>query len=244
MVRSSGDNLIVLSGGSRGLGLAIVRDLLEAGYSVATFSRSRTDEVDELAAHGNFLFGVVDVGQGEQLRRFLAEATERFGPIYGLVNNAAVVQQGILATLPEVEIERMLRVDLEAAIKLTRLCLKDMLYHARGRIVNISSIVGTRGYNGLSVYSAAKAGLDGFSRSLAREVGRRKITVNSVAPGYMRTDMSSGLSDEQLEQIRRRTPLGRLAEPADVTALIRFLLSEGAAFITGETILVDGGISN
>ena len=111
------------------------------------------------------------------------------------------------------------------------------------RRVNISSIVGTRGYNGLAVYSATKAALDGFSRSLAREVGRRGITVNSIAPGYMKTAMSAGLDDDGLDQIVRRTPLGRLAEINDITPLLLFLLSDKAGFISGQTILVDGGIS-
>jgi 3-oxoacyl-[acyl-carrier protein] reductase len=112
-----------------------------------------------------------------------------------------------------------------------------------GRIVNISSIIGTRGYNGLTVYSATKAGIDGFTRSLAREVGRRQITVNAVAPGYMETEMSSGLSNGQKSQIVRRTPLNRLAGLQDVLPLICFLLSDQAQMITGQTILVDGGIS-
>lgn len=246
MERKSEDSHVVVSGGARGLGLAIVRDLLADGYSVSTFSRRGSPEAEALAAEygGRFLFAAVDVSSRSQTRDFVAQASKTLGPIYGLINNAAVVQQGILATLPEVEIERMIAVDLTASIRLARLCLKDMLFKARGRVINISSIVGTRGYNGLAVYSATKAGLDGFSRSLAREVGRRNVTVNSIAPGYMRTSMSAGLADSQLDQIVRRTPLNRLAEPGDVTPLILFLLSANASFITGETILVDGGISN
>lgn len=112
-----------------------------------------------------------------------------------------------------------------------------------GRIVNISSIVGSRGYSGLSVYGATKAALDGFTRGLAREVGSRQITVNSIAPGYMRTAMSAGLGSQGLQQIVRRTPLGRLAEPSDIVGAIEFLLSDRSAFITGQTLVIDGGIT-
>jgi 3-oxoacyl-[acyl-carrier protein] reductase len=246
MEKKSENNHVVVSGGARGLGLATVRALLDAGYAVSTFSRRSSAEVEALSSQfsGRFFFATADVGSSEETKTFLAGATAALGRVYGLVNNAAVVQQGILATLPEVEIERMVSIDLTAAIRLTRLCLKDMLYAGRGRVINISSIVGTRGYNGLSVYSAVKAGLDGFTRSLAREVGRRNVTVNSIAPGYMRTDMSSGLTDSQLDQIVGRTPLGRLAESRDVTPLLVFLMSKQASFITGEVILIDGGISS
>jgi 3-oxoacyl-[acyl-carrier protein] reductase len=186
----------------------------------------------------------LDITSTESLDSFLSEVRSRFGPIFGLVNNAATVQQGILATLPELEIERMIAVNLTSALRLTRLCLRDMLQHASGRVINISSIVGLRGYNGLAVYSATKAALDGFTRSLAREVGRRGITANSVAPGYMRSQMSAGLSEAQHQQIVRRTPLGRLAEFADVVPLVCFLMSEEASFITSQTICVDGGVTN
>ena len=138
----------------------------------------------------------------------------------------------------------MITVNLDGAIRLARLCLRDMIQAGAGRVVNISSIVGSRGYNGLTVYSATKAGLDGFTRGLAREVGRRKVTVNSIAPGYMKTDMSAGLNENQLGMIERRTPLGRLATLEDILPLVQFLLSDGAGFITAQTILVDGGLSN
>jgi len=237
---------ILISGGARGLGLAIVSDLLASGYSVSTFSRHSTPQMDELSRQypNQFAFRTADLSQEESFADLVAKFRDRLGPVFALINNAATVQAGILATLPEVEISRMITVNLEATLMLTRACLKDMLLQSRGRIINISSILGTRGYNGLSVYSATKAGLDGFTRSLAREVGRRAITVNSVAPGYMKTEMSAGLSSQNLDQIVRRTPLGRLAGSEDITPLIRFLLSRDAGFITGQTILIDGGISN
>ncbi len=236
---------IVVSGGARGLGLELVSDLLKTGYRVSSFSRRKTEAISKLAAsYPNALFfEEVDIAEEPILKAYVREAAKQNGTIYGLINNAAVVQEGILATLPEVEIHKMISINLEAAIRLTRLCVSRMLMAAQGRVLNISSIIGTRGYNGLSVYSATKAGLDGFTRSLAREVGRKKITVNSIAPGYMKTEMSAGLEGKQLEQIVRRTPMRRLAECEDVLPLVRFMLSEGAGFITGQTILIDGGIS-
>jgi 3-oxoacyl-[acyl-carrier protein] reductase len=160
------------------------------------------------------------------------------------VNNAGVAQTGILASFPNRETEKILRVNLFGAIQVARATSEHMLRSGKGgRIINISSIIGSRGYNGMTAYSASKAGMDGLTRSLARELGRRQITVNSVAPGYVLTEMSSVLTPVQLNQIVNRTPLGKLAEDEDVTNLVRFLLSDGARMITGQTILVDGGVS-
>jgi 3-oxoacyl-[acyl-carrier protein] reductase len=236
---------VVVSGGARGLGLAIVGHLLQEGYAVSTFSRHSTQDMEHLAAAypDRLIFAPMDMTGASARKAFVRSALDGNGPIYGLVNNAAFARDGILATLPEVEIHRMLSLNLEAAILLTRLCLREMIKTPGGRVINISSIIGTRGYNGLAVYSATKAGLDGFTRSLAREVGRRGITVNSIAPGYMDTQMSSELSVNQKAQIINRTPLKRLAKVQDVIPLVSFLLSDQAQMITGQTIIVDGGIS-
>ena len=246
MGKNSENKHIIISGVSRGLGAALASALLEHGYCVSGFSRKSSSETEKFSVEydGKFFFQSVDISKQEDLRNFVKCARENFGHIFGVINNAGTVQEGILATLPEIEIVRMLTVNLEGAIRLARLCIRDMIVCGGGRVLNISSIVGARGYNGLTVYSATKAGLDGFTRGLAREVGRRNITVNSIAPGYMRTEMSSSLNNESLQQIQRRTPLGRLAEFEDIIPLARFLLSPEANFITAQTILVDGGISN
>ncbi|MBX9929421.1 MAG: SDR family oxidoreductase [Gemmatimonadaceae bacterium] len=238
---------IVLSGGTRGLGLYLVGRLLSEGWSVSTCGRQRTEATDRLGDlhRERFQFIEADLADTDATRRFVEDATKRFGAPWGLINNSAIAVDGVLATLPEIEIARMLDVNLSGSIRLARLVLRQMLRRTGGgRIINISSIVGTRGYNGLAVYSATKAGLDGFSRALAREVGRRGITVNSIAPGYMETEMSSGLQSAELKQILRRTPIGRLATPADVWGGVAFLLGPSADFVTGITLLIDGGISS
>ncbi|HYC02646.1 MAG TPA: SDR family oxidoreductase [Azospirillaceae bacterium] len=237
---------VIVTGGSRGLGLALVRGLLEDGHRVATCARSRTEAVDELAAAhpGHFFWREATIGDSESVNRFTDAAAEWAGGLYALVNNAGIAREGILATFPQVDIDTLIQTNLNGAIQAARAALRHMLRRpGPGRIVNISSIIGSRGYTGLAAYAATKAGIDGMTRALAREVGRRQITVNSVAPGYLTTEMSETLSPGQRDQIIRRTPLGRLGEPTDVLPVVRFLLSDGARYVTGQTLVVDGGIT-
>ena len=240
---------VMISGVSRGLGLALARDLLAQGYGVAGCSTSRGDDVTALqSVHGaKFHWLAVDMADTAAIEAFVAAAVAAFAGqrLWGVVNNAGMSVEGILSTLPVGDIERVLQVNLTGAICLARAALRQMMKTRKsGRIVNISSITGLRGYAGLTAYAASKAGMDGFSRALAREVGRIGITVNSVAPGYMKTRLSEGLDDRQLDQIMRRTPLGRLCEPSDIVHLVRFLLSEDSGFITGQTLVVDGGLTS
>lgn len=239
--------VVLITGGSRGLGEGIVSGFLDAGDAVATCSRSATPATDAWAADpanaDRFLFVPVDIVDRGQATEFVNEVLGRFGRIDVLVNNAGIARDGVIGLMSDDDIDTVVDLNLRATFVLTRLVARRMLLQGGGRIVNISSIVGLSGYRGLSVYSATKAGLDGFTRSLARELGSRGITVNSVAPGYLRTDMSHGLDEEQLRQIERRTPAGRLGEPADIASVVRFLVSDEASFITGQTIVVDGGLT-
>jgi 3-oxoacyl-[acyl-carrier protein] reductase len=245
-----GSRHIMVTGGSRGLGAAFVEALLADGYRVSTCSRSKPARLTALLDHPEygprFYWAPCEVGNAEDANRFVADAMTWAGEdgIYGLINNAGVAQAGILTSFPNVESERLIQVNLVGAIHFARAVSQHMIrQNTGGRIINISSIIGSRGYNGLAAYSASKAGMDGLTRALARELGRRRITVNSVGPGYVKTEMSATLTPPQLAQIVNRTPLGRLATEDDVTALVRFLLGDSAGMITGQVILVDGGVS-
>ena len=242
---------VVVTGGSRGLGAAMIVGLLTDGYRVSTCSRAQSATISTLLDHpefgARFFWAPCQVGEADQVDRFVADAVAWAGDdgLYGLVNNAGVAQTGILASFPNAESEKIIKINLLGSIQAARAASTVMLKRAKGgRIINISSIIGTRGYNGMAAYSASKAGMDGLTRALARELGPRQITVNSIGPGYVETEMSSTLSTGQLKQITNRTPLGRLASADDVLHCLRFLLSDGAAMITGQTILVDGGISS
>jgi 3-oxoacyl-[acyl-carrier protein] reductase len=239
--------VVVITGGSRGLGVGLVRSFLKDGDAVATCSRSPTAETEAWQADAGladrFYYEAVDLADRAAGDRFIHAVVERFGRIDVLVNNAGVARDGVLALFRDEDIDQVIDLNLRATIHITRLVARRMLTQHEGRIINISSIVGLSGYRGLSVYSATKAALDGFTRAMARELGSRGITVNSVAPGYLRTEMSHGLDEAQLGQISRRTPAGRLGEPEDVAAAIRFLASPEAGFITGHVLVVDGGLT-
>jgi 3-oxoacyl-[acyl-carrier protein] reductase len=193
---------VVITGGSRGLGAGIVQSFLDSGDKVATCARSVTPDVEgwladpELA--GRFFFRATDVADRDDTTEFVKAVVAEFGGIDVLVNNAGVARDGILAINADDDIDMVLDLNLRGTIHITKLVVRRMLTGGGGAIINISSIVGLSGYRGLSVYSATKAALDGFTRSLSRELGSRRITVNSVAPGYLRTEMSHGLDEDQL----------------------------------------------
>ena len=235
------------TGGRRGLGAGIVQSFLDSGDRVATCSRSETDVVRAWGSDpryvGRFLFVKADLADREQSSRFAKTVFEEFGSVDVLVNNAGVARDGILGLFSDEDTDVVIDLNLKATIHLTRQVVRNMLAHGGGRIVNISSIVGLTGYRGLSVYGATKAALDGFTRALARELGSRRITVNGVAPGYLRTEMSHGLDEAQLGQIVRRTPAGRLGEPEDVARAVQFLVDERNDWITGQVLVVDGGLT-
>jgi 3-oxoacyl-[acyl-carrier protein] reductase len=235
----------VVTGGSRGLGAGIVQSFLDSGDQVATCARTATEQTEKWAADtgDRFLFVPADLSSSADAKAFIDAVVERWGRIDVLVNNAGVARDGILAMVPDEDVDAVIDLNLKGTIYVTRLVSRRMLARGHGHIVNISSIVGRSGYRGLAVYSATKAALDGFTRALARELGSRGIVVNGIAPGYLRTEMSHGLDEEQLGQIVRRTPAGRLGEPSDVARAIQFLTDPANTYLTGQILVVDGGLT-
>jgi 3-oxoacyl-[acyl-carrier protein] reductase len=237
----------LVTGGSRGLGAGLVEAFLEDGYCVETCARTTTDTVraweDDPEYKERFHFSTADVSDPVQADRFVKEAATRWGRIDVLVNNAGVAREGVIGLFGDEALDQVIDLNLKGTVYVTRAASRVMLSRRAGAIVNISSVVGLSGYRGLSVYGATKAALDGLTRALARELGSRGITVNSVAPGYLRTEMSHGLEEDQLGQIARRTPLGRLGEPEDVARAVLFLTDPANKFLTGQVIVVDGGLT-
>ena len=235
--------VVVVSGGTRGLGLAVVQKLATEGYKLVAIGRNCSPELQATInqAPGRIDFQPYDFNDIAGIHELALRLGREYGRIYGLVNNAAVGHDGILATMHERDISELLRVNIEAPILLTKYLLRPMLINGQGRVINISSIMANTGFSGLAAYGATKAALAGFTRSLAREVGKAGITVNTVAPGYMQTDMTDTLRGEKLESIKRRSPLGQLAGADDVAAGVAYLMGESAARVTGTTLTIDAG---
>lgn len=235
--------VIVVTGGTRGLGLAIVRRLQQDGYRVVAIGRRPGPELETLVQEsaGQVVYEAYDFTDIAGIHALARRLAQEYGRIYGLVNNAALGHDGILSTMHEREISELLKVNVEAPIMLTKYLLRPMLINGEGRVINISSIMADTGFSGLAVYGATKAALNGFTKSLAREVGKAGITVNTVAPGYMDTDMTSTLQGDKLASIKRRSPLGRLAGVDDVANGVAWLMGEQAASVTGITLTIDAG---
>jgi 3-oxoacyl-[acyl-carrier protein] reductase len=234
---------VLVTGATRGLGLAISARLISEGYDVVGVARRQTPEFTAIAESqraGQGHFVAHDLEQLDGIHELVSQIVKAHGPLYSLVNNAGIGLDGVLPTMHVRDVERVLRVNLHAPIHLIKYAARSMMLQRGGRIVNVSSIIARTGFSGLSVYAASKAGLEGLSRSLARELGRVGITVNCVAPGYMQTEMTRSLEGEQLESVRRRSPLG-LPLVEDAAAAVCYLLSPDAARVTGTVITVDGG---
>jgi 3-oxoacyl-[acyl-carrier protein] reductase len=238
---------VIVTGGSRGLGLGIARRLTAAGYRVIAVARKENSELTaamqeaELAPPGSFHFVPFDLSDIDGISNLVSALRKNFGAIYGLVNNAGISFDGILALMPTSQIEQLLRINLLSPIVLSKYVVRFMMADGGGRIVNLASVTAFTGYSGLAVYGATKSSIIGFSRSLAREVGRTGVNVNSVAPGFIETDMTHGLKDEQRQRIERRSALRRLAGVEDVANAVEFLLGDRAKNITGTVITVDAG---
>lgn len=240
-------NNVVVTGGSRGLGLGIAQKLLACGYHVVAIARNETEQLNALMAQsegerrGSLHFAAFDLSDIGQIPELVRQLRAQYGKIYGLVNNAGISAEGVLALMPEADIERLLRVNVLAPIVLTKYVVRAMAADGGGRIVNMGSIVGLTGYSGLSVYGATKSSLIGFTRSLAREVGRMGVNVNAVAPGFVDTGMTQGLNEQQREKITRRSALRRPVCCEDVADAVEFLLSDRSKNITGTVLTVDAG---
>lgn len=232
---------VIITGARRGLGLAISQRLAADGYKVLAVARSSSPELDALCDGDSVCFECFDLANTDKIHFWVGDLIKRHGRIFGLVNNAAIGADGVLATMHERDIANSLLVNLESPIVLTKYVSRSMLLSGAGRIINVSSIIGSTGFSGLSVYAATKAGLIGFTKSLSRELGKANITVNCVAPGYMETDMTKGIAPDKLLSIKRRSPSGKLASVESVAAAVSYLLGEDGAMVNGTTLTVDAG---
>ena len=236
----------IVTGASRGIGAAIADVLAEAGALVAgtaTTEAGATAIGERLAAFTSAGCGeVLDVNDAEGAEALVGRVTERLGVPTVLVNNAGITRDQILLRMKEEDWDAVIETNLRSVFRLGKACLRGMMKARGGRIISIASVVGSMGNPGQANYAAAKAGMMGFSRSLAREIGSRGITVNVVAPGFIDTDMTRALDDKQREALLRDIPLQRLGEPRDIAAAVLFLASAQGAYITGQTLHVNGGM--
>jgi 3-oxoacyl-[acyl-carrier protein] reductase len=238
---------VLVTGASRGLGLGIARKLTGASYRVIAVARQKSKQVTaaiaevDSEAQGSLHFKPFDLGKIDEIPEFVRKLRKEFGAFYGLVNNAALGLDGALATMHNTQIEQLIRLNTLSPIVLTKYVVRSMMSDGAGRVVNVASIIGFTGYSGLTVYAATKAAMLGFTRSLAREVGRLGINVNAIAPGFLDTDMTHGLAGEQRQQVVRRSALRRLADVDDVANAVEFLLSDKARSISGTVLTVDAG---
>ena len=238
---------VLVTGGSRGIGLAIARRLAGVGYNVIAVARRESDELRETIrgvverGRGSLHFRAFDLGETDAIAGFVKGLRDEFGAIYGLVNNAGIGTEGLLATMHNSEIEALLRLNVLSPVILTKYVVRQMMADGAGRIINMSSIIASTGYNGLSVYGATKAAATGFTRSLAREVGKLGITVNAIAPGFVDTELTQRLSEDQRKRIAGRSALRRLPETEDVARMVEYLLGDGGRNITGSVLTIDAG---
>jgi 3-oxoacyl-[acyl-carrier protein] reductase len=233
---------VIVTGGSRGIGLGIALRLVETGFHAIAIARKESSELTAAMQNtGSMHFVPFDLSDIEGIADLVKGLRKDLGPIYGLVNNAGISAEGALALMHSSQMEQVVRLNTLSPMVMTKYVVRSMMADGGGRIVNMSSITAFTGYSGLSVYSATKASLLAFTRSLAREVGRMGVNVNAVAPGFVDTDMTHTLKDEHREQVIRRSALRRLVDVEDVANAVEFLLSDRAKNITGTVLTVDAG---
>lgn len=235
---------VIVTGASRGIGLGIAQHLAKAGYRVLAIARRPSAPLDEAmraATPGEIHFRPFDLEQIDAIPGMIGQLRTDHGPIYGLVNNAGIGTEGLLSVMPLADIERLVRLNTLVPLLVAKHALRSMMSAGEGRIVNMSSIIASTGYSGLSVYAATKASMIGFTRSLAREVGTLGITVNAVAPGFIETEMTSSMSQQQRAAIARRAALKRLPDVDDVAYAVVHLLGDGGKNVTGTVLTIDAG---
>jgi 3-oxoacyl-[acyl-carrier protein] reductase len=228
----------LVTGGSRGIGRAVVLELIGAGANVTLSYRSGKDEAEEVARETGASAVQADVSDPESAKRLVEDA----GELDILVNNAGVTRDGLIARMSDEDWHEVIGTNLNGVFHTCRAAVRGMMRRRSGSIVNISSVVGVRGNPGQTNYSASKAGIIGFTKALARELGTRAVRANVVAPGYVDTRLTQAISEDMRGLMLANTPLGRFGSPEDVAAAVRFLCSDEASFITGEVLLVDGGL--
>ncbi len=238
--------IALITGATRGIGRSIAETLGKAGATVVG-TATRPEGAEQISAYlkaagirGRGM--VLDVGKPEQVDAVVKAVAAEFGDPSILVNNAGITRDTLLLRMKEEDWSAVIDTDLTSVFRLSKACLRGMMKARRGRIINIASVVGATGNPGQANYCAAKAGILGFTKSLAREVGSRAITVNTVAPGFIDTDMTRELSEEQRTALKQQIPLERLGAPEDIAQTVLFLASPGAGYITGETLHVNGGM--
>ena len=238
------DKIVLITGANRGIGHNILQKLDQLGYTVIGTSRSDEgiQKISNSIKNSNGKGVIMDVTNQQSIDNAVGIIKEEFGTLYGLVNNAGITQDNLLMRMTDDQWLSVIESNLTSLYRVTKTVIKDMIKAKTGRIINIGSIVGVSGNAGQTNYSATKSGLLGFTKSLAKELSSRNINVNSISPGFIETDMTKALSEDQINNLTKNIPLGRIASPDEVSSVVAFLLSKDSSYITGENINVNGGL--
>lgn len=246
--RDASRRAVLVTGASRGIGRAVAEGLAADGFDLALVYAGNAEAAAEAVAACEAAGATArayrcDVASADEVKATVGAVLDDFGAVWALVNNAGVTRDGLLVRMKDEDFERVVGVNLTGAFNMTRALTRAFMRQRGGRVVNMSSVVGLMGNAGQANYAASKAGLIGLTKSVARELAPRGVTVNAVAPGFVRTDMTAALPEQVVKRYEGQIPLGRLADPSEVAAVVRFLVSNAAAYVTGEVVRVDGGMA-